>query len=136
MIDGLIAGKLQENPVARVSKNGNTFVTTKVRVAAAQGESIFANVIAFDDKVKSALLALEAGDSVSIAGTLTPKAWLDKQGEPRPGLDIQAHAVLTAYAVRRKRETIAHSKEASDDAGGEAGAREDADFAPMEGEGL
>ena len=134
MIDGLIGGKLHEKPLQRNSKNGNAFVTAKVRVADGQGESIFANVIAFSDSAKAALLALDAGDSVSIAGTLTPKAWIDKHGEAKPALDVQAHAVLSAYHVKRKRDAVATAKAAPEKQAG-GGDRDDG-YGPMDGEGF
>jgi hypothetical protein len=71
-----------------------------------EGESLFVNVIACDDTAKTALLALDDGDSVALTGALTPKVWADKNGEARPALDMVAHCVLTAYHVRRKRKAI------------------------------
>jgi hypothetical protein len=42
------------------------------------------------------LLALEDGDAVAVAGALTPKVWLDKQGNARPALDMIVSRVLAA----------------------------------------
>ncbi|KVQ43739.1 hypothetical protein WK03_17765 [Burkholderia cepacia] len=103
MIDGLISGKLYGVAAKRTGQNGKTFVTAKVRAAAGEGESLFVNVITFSTTAADALLALDDGDSVSLAGTLTPKVWTDKHGDARPALDMVAHAVLTAYHVKRKR---------------------------------
>ena len=41
-----------------------------------------------------------------MSGSLTPKAWTDKEGSARPALDMVAHQVLTAYHVTRKRNTV------------------------------
>lgn len=71
--------------------------------AAGDDESLFVNAIAFDAGACAALLALNDGDSVSLAGTLTPKVWTDKDGNARPALDMVAHQVLSAYHVTRKR---------------------------------
>ncbi|RQY25357.1 single-stranded DNA-binding protein [Burkholderia stagnalis] len=103
MIDGLISGKLYGVAAERTGQNGKTFVTAKVRAATGEGESLFVNVITFSTTAADALLALDDGDSVSLAGTLTPKVWTDKHGDARPALDMVAHAVLTAYHVKRKR---------------------------------
>lgn len=103
MIDGLIGGKLYGKPEARESRNGNPYVTAKIRAAAGDGDALFVNVIAFAEGACRALLALEDGDSVAIAGELTPKAWTDRDGNARPSLDMRAHAVLTPYHVTRKR---------------------------------
>jgi len=108
MIDGLIAGRIQGTPAQRSSKNGKPFVVAKVLASAGDGdgESLFVNVIAFDDGPCAALLALADGDAVSLAGSLTPKVWTDKQGNVRPALDLVAHQVLTAYHVRHKRDAM------------------------------
>ena len=50
--------------------------------------------------------ALDDGDSVALAGMLTPKVWRDKNGEVRTALDMVSHAVLTACHVQRKRRAM------------------------------
>ena len=109
MIDGLIAGKVYGQPVQRTAKTGKPFAVAKVRCAAGDGESLFVNVIAFDADTCTALLALGDGDSVALAGTLTPKVWTDRDGNARPALDIVAAQVLTPYHVTRKRRAVASS---------------------------
>lgn len=74
------------------------------------GEALFVNVIAFDTGPCTALLALGDGDSVALVGTLTPKAWLDREGQPRAAVDVVAAQVLSAYHVRRKREAVTTPK--------------------------
>ena len=103
MIDGLVSGKLYGTAASRTGQSGTQFVTAKVRAAVGDGETLFVNVIAFSDDAQSALLALNDGDSVALAGSLTPKVWTDKHGDAKPALDMVAHAVLTAYHVKRKR---------------------------------
>lgn len=112
MIDGLISGKLYGVAAERTGQSGKTFVTAKVRAATGEGESLFVNVITFSTTAADALLALDDGDSVSLAGTLTPKVWTDKHGDARPALDMVAHAVLTAYHVKRKRAAMQGSQSA------------------------
>jgi single-stranded DNA-binding protein len=87
-------------------KSGKAFVVCKLKVAAG-GEQIFCNVIAFETQACETLLALAAGDAVALAGSLTPKAWADRDGVPRGTVDITAHAVVTAYHVNRKRQAVA-----------------------------
>jgi single-stranded DNA-binding protein len=106
MIDALIGGTLHGAAVEKTGQAGKPFVVCKVRTPMQSGEALFVNVIAFDRAACAALLALHAGEPVSIAGTLTPKVWTPPQGEPRPVLDMQAHAVLTTYAVQRKRKAV------------------------------
>ncbi|MGB6488764.1 MAG: hypothetical protein WBE91_17930, partial [Steroidobacteraceae bacterium] len=54
----------------------------------------------------TALLALQDGDSGALAGELTPKVYTPQSGEPRPSLDLLAHAVLTEYHIARKRNAV------------------------------
>lgn len=106
MIDGLIGGKIYGKPASRAGQSGKTFWTCKVRTPTTGSESLFVNVITFQESVGTALLALEEGDSVSLAGALTPKVWTPPGGEPRPVLDMVAHAVTTPYHVNRKRQAV------------------------------
>ncbi|WP_321924529.1 single-stranded DNA-binding protein [Burkholderia sp. BCC1998] len=106
MIDGLVSGKLYGTAASRTGQSGTQFVTAKVRAAVNDSEALFVNVIAFADDAQSALLALNDGDSVALAGSLTPKVWTDKHGNAKPALDMVAHAVLTAYHVKRKRAAV------------------------------
>lgn len=106
MIDGLIAGKLHGNSEQRTSRTDQPFAIAKVRAASATGDTVFVNCIAFAPDAVGALLALGDGDSVALAGELTPKAWADRNGEPRPGLDMVVHAVVTPYHVTRKRKAM------------------------------
>jgi single-stranded DNA-binding protein len=55
---------------------------------------VIVNVIAFDNAASKALLALRDGDAVSLAGSLLPKVWIDKQGVSRAALDMIAARVL------------------------------------------
>ncbi|GAB2732152.1 hypothetical protein GCM10027019_09420 [Melaminivora jejuensis] len=105
-IDALISGKLHARPESRTSKNGKPFATAKLRAAAGDGDSLFVNVIAFEQAAVAALLALDAGDSLAVAGSVTPKVWTDREGVARPALDVVAHQVLTAYHVTRKRRAM------------------------------
>lgn len=106
MIDGLVSGRLYGEAQIGTGQNGKRFVTCKVRATAGDGETLFVNVIAFNDDVQTALLALEDADSVSLSGALTPKVWTDKNGVVKPALDMVAHGLLTAYHVQRKRKAF------------------------------
>jgi single-stranded DNA-binding protein len=112
VIDGLVSGKVYGRPEQRVGNNsGKPFVTAKVRAATAGGEMLFVNVLAFDSTAQAALLALSDGDAVSLAGTLTPKVWTDREGQSRPAVDMIASQVLTAYHVKRKRDAVSRTEE-------------------------
>ncbi|RQT12283.1 single-stranded DNA-binding protein [Burkholderia contaminans] len=106
MIDGLVSGRLYGEAQIGTGQNGKRFVTCKVRATAGDGETLFVNVIAFNDDVQTALLALGDADSVSLSGALTPKVWTDKNGLVKPALDMVAHGILTTYHVQNKRKAI------------------------------
>ena len=105
MIEALVSGKLHAQPAQKIAKTGKPFVVAKVRAHAGDSD-VFVNVIAFSPAACEALLALGEGDAVALAGTLTPKAWIDKDGTPRPALDLVASQVLSAYHVTRKRKAL------------------------------
>lgn len=106
MIDGLVSGKIFGTATARTGQSGKRFVTAKVRAATGDGDQVFLNLIAFSTTAGDALLALGDGDSVALAGSLTPKVWTDRNGETHPALDMVAHQVMTAYQVKRKRAAV------------------------------
>jgi single-stranded DNA-binding protein len=105
MIEALISGKLYGMAEQRTSRSGNSFATAKVRCPSGD-EAIFVSVIAFSESVQAALLALDDGEAVSLAGTLTAKAWNDREGNARAGADLIANAVLTVHHAKRKREAM------------------------------
>lgn len=105
MIDALISGKLFAKPEQRTGSTGRPFATCKLRVPTGE-DSIFVSVIAFDATVVHGLMALDAGDSVSLSGELTPKVFVGKNGEAKPAIDFKAHAITTPYHVMRKRQAM------------------------------
>jgi single-stranded DNA-binding protein len=106
MIDGLVGGRLYGEAQIRTGQNGTRYVTCKVRAATGDGDTLFVNVIAFDNDVQSGLLALSDADSVVLSGALTPKVWTDKNGLVKPALDMVAHGLLSAYNLQRKRNAV------------------------------
>lgn len=102
-LDVLLQGRLSGKPQTRPAKSLSTFVTAKVVARMANAENIHVNVIAFGETVKAALLALEYGDSVAIAGELKVGIYTDKEGVARPSLDLTAFKVTTVLtAVARE----------------------------------
>lgn len=86
----------------RQGKNASQFGVAKVRANSGDGQVIVVNVIVFAPEACAALMALDDGDSVALAGSLTPKVWSDKQGNAKPALDMVANNVMTAYQVTSK----------------------------------
>lgn len=104
MFDGLISGKLFANPQTKTAKTGSGFVTARILVSTKDGNGLFASVICFNKEACKALAALSKGDSVAVAGEVTAKAYLAKDGEPATSLDVLAHSVTTLYQIRKKRQ--------------------------------
>lgn len=107
-IEALILAKLHGTAEQRTgTQSGRRFVTCKVRAAVADGEALFVSVVAFSEAACAALLALEAGDSVALAGTLKVGVWTDREGNARPSLDLVAAQVMTVYGLTKKRKAAA-----------------------------
>jgi single-stranded DNA-binding protein len=105
MIDALVTGKVFGAPAQKVGKSGKPFAVCKVRAPMHDGESIFINVIAFDQNPCAALMGLGDGDAVALAGLLTPKVWTDREGVSKPALDMVAQQVMSPYQLKRKRDS-------------------------------
>ncbi len=105
MIDGLVSGRIFGKPENRTGRKESRYVAARIIVTTEQ-QKITAHVIAFDEQAQLALLALDDGDAVCVAGTLTPKLHEDKNGTIKPALDVVAHAVLSAYDVQHKRSAL------------------------------
>jgi single-stranded DNA-binding protein len=107
MIDALIAGKLCGSAAERTAaSSGRQFVTAKVRAADSEGEGQFVNVVAFDDSVKTALLALGDGDSVALTGAMKIGTYEARDGTTRININLVASAALSAYHVRKRRAAV------------------------------
>ena len=97
MIDGLVSGRMNGLAEMREGKNETRFAVAKVRAEGGDGQAVVVNVIAFAPMACDALLALQDGDAVSLAGSLSPKVWSDKQGNAKPALDMVANRVLSVH---------------------------------------
>lgn len=106
MIDALLSGRLAADPKPGTSRNGNPYATARIQATTNAEDRLTVSVITFDTDTMAALLALSAGDAVTLAGELTPKVWTDKDGNPHPSADLKAHKLLTPYHVTRKRKAM------------------------------
>jgi single-stranded DNA-binding protein len=135
-IDALVSGVLQAKPQRRTTKAGKPFATATVRSPVRGGTDggavCFVSVICFDDAAVAALLALDAGDSVSLAGEATPKVYAPAGGEPRASLDLLAHAVVSPYSVQRKRQAARGTGESGEHQGDRHQARGPGGVAPWQ----
>ena len=108
-IDALLQGRLMNQPTQRTSKNGNPFTVCRIRVAGAgagESDSLLVNCIAFAEPAQAALLALDAGEAVALAGSLKVGIWQANDGTHKPGLDLTVGAVLSAYSIAKRRRAM------------------------------
>ncbi|MCZ8165768.1 single-stranded DNA-binding protein [Silanimonas sp.] len=113
MIEALISGKLVGKPEPRTSRGGTAYVLARLRVPSGVDDLHFVRLTAFSDTACAALLALDDGDAVAVAGTLKAGAWQDRDGAARPNLDMVVAQVLTAYHLQRRRQAMQPSTGAS-----------------------
>lgn len=97
MIDGYVSGTIYGQPESRKDKTGNSFTVAKVLATTADSGSVIVNVIAFIPEVCRILSYVSDKDSVSLVGSLSPKVWVDKQGQSRASVDMVARRVMTVY---------------------------------------
>ena len=101
-LDTLAQGRLVKPPEQRTASNGRAYALAQIAVSMEEGD-VLASVIAFRPEAVAALLALDKGDAVAVAGRAKVGVWQPREGEPRASLSITADAVLSTYAIRRKR---------------------------------
>lgn len=111
-ITALITGRLIANPERRTGNSGKAFTTARIS-AGTDDESVLCSVIAFGSAAEQ-LAALAKGDTLALTGRAKPKAWADRDGAQKVGLDVVADQVLTAYHVRRKRQAMAGEESAGE----------------------
>ncbi len=88
----LVTGVLHKDVVSRTSQNGKEYATCTVRVEQ-DGQTVWVNVICFDESGLKELMRLKAGDALSLQGKATPKVYM-KDDEARPSLQMTATAVI------------------------------------------
>ncbi len=106
MITMLISGKLFKKPEELTStKSNKTYV--KCQIIEGQGdESTFCNIVAFSDHVKTALLALSAGETISVSGEAKVEAYTDKHSKPKASISLTAQEILTVHHAKKKRDAM------------------------------
>lgn len=103
MIEALLTGQIYTAASARIgSATGTEFVVATIRVATGD-DALFIKCLAFDKPIRTALLKLNAGDSVAAGGMLKAAAWIDKNGKARPSLELIVTQLLTMYQRAKKR---------------------------------
>ena len=102
MLSILASGTLVSDPRERTTATGKPYATASLRVACEDADAMLVSVIAFAADAGAALLALQRGDSVAIAGRAKLSSWT-KDGEQKHGLSVVVDKVLTVYAAGKAR---------------------------------
>lgn len=102
MIESLVSGRVHQAAKQKTNdRSGKPVVTLRLKVP--HGErSLLIGVICFEPAAMQALLALDVGDAVAVAGSLTVRVWNDAEGTAKPGADLIAHVVTTPHHANRK----------------------------------
>lgn len=95
MLQCLISGKLTKPPARRTSQGGTEYVTACILANAGKDESYIVNAVAFSDSACDAIMGLQAGDGVSIAGSFKPSGWQKEDGTIGISVSVIANTVLT-----------------------------------------
>lgn len=88
----LITGQLWRDPTARQSKAGKPFVTALIK-SGTPAESLWVNVVVFNEPTQAELLRLHEGDALTVQGVGKVSVF-EKNGEHRASLEIVAAHVL------------------------------------------
>lgn len=111
MIRALVTGTLYEPPTRRVGKSGKAFATAKLRADSSDG-SILCSLIAFGEEAE-ALAKQKASAAVSVAGRVTPTAWIDKNGDAKAGLSLVVEQLATLRSPLKTKETAPRVSQAA-----------------------
>lgn len=115
-LDVLASGRLVKPAETRQAKSGSTYAVAQLAVAVEGDDAVLCSLVAFRDTAVECLLALGPGDGVSVAGRARVTTWTGRDGEQKAGLSIVVEQVLTAYAVKRKRQAVQGDAGDADDA--------------------
>jgi single-stranded DNA-binding protein len=88
-----LAGRLVRSPERKTSKNGKDYVQALVLVTAGDTD-VLVTVMAFDPDLQARLLDLQKGDSCSVCGSGSIRAYLDKEGQPAAGVSLMLNRLM------------------------------------------
>lgn len=112
MLSILASGTLISDPVSRTSATGKAYATASLRVPAEDSDAMLVSVIAFNADSVAAILALQRGDSVAVAGRGKLTEWTGQDGSQKRGLSVTADKVLTIYAAGKARKAAREIEDA------------------------
>jgi hypothetical protein len=105
MIESLVTGRVHQAAKKKTDRNGKPYTTLRLKVPHGEN-SLLIGVICYEPAGVRTLLALDVGDAVAVAGSLTVRIWTDVQGMAKPSADLIAHVVTTPHHADRKLRAI------------------------------
>lgn len=102
MIRAIATGTLFNEPQARTSAAGNSFVTAKLKADGKDGVVVWCNIIAFAETAER-LARLPRGAALSVAGRVEVDAYLSKSGEPAASLKFVVDELATLKGKPRQK---------------------------------
>ena len=97
----LCTGTLHGSPQARVSAKGTGFTTARLRADDGKGNSVWCSLIGFGD-IAARLAELKDKAAIAVSGRVTPKAWINKDGEAQGGFDLTIDQISTLKGKPRQ----------------------------------
>lgn len=105
MIDALISGKLIKDTALKTGQSGKPYLQFLLSVSIGEPQPVVVSGIAFGE-VAERIAKLGKGDALAVIGGLKPSEWQDKAtGETKQGLNVTVSDCLTAYQIKKRRET-------------------------------
>lgn len=94
MIRAIATGTLFNEPQARTSAAGNSFVTAKLKADGKDSAVVWCSLIAFGEQAER-LAALKEGAALSVSGRCEVSAWINREGEAQGGLSLVVDELAT-----------------------------------------
>jgi hypothetical protein len=91
MMNAVIGGFLTAKPEC----TGEPFVSAQIRAFHKNGQPIFVNATVFAERLRAAMLALEEGDRVRLAGVASPKE-IKRSNKAGAALELLVYEVRAA----------------------------------------
>src|SRR5512139_1260782 len=82
-----VSGRLVRDPAHKTSSNGRPYIHALMTVSSGDGEALI-TLMVFDPELGNLLAGLKKGDSLSVIGSGSVRAYADKEGKPAAGITV------------------------------------------------
>jgi len=101
MIQIHVSGRLVRAPAQKTSANGNAYTTGLLLSASKDGEQLV-SLSVFDPDLQTLLASLKKGDSVSVMGGASIRAYTDKEGAPQAVVSVMVNRIMAMTEGKAK----------------------------------